>query len=500
MLKSIKNNLKEAAITILPIIIFVILLCLIIPIPAPLLASFIFSSILLIIGTGLFTFGADISMLIIGEKIGNKLVKSKKIGIVLLVSLIIGTVITIAEPDLRVLADQLSTISSNTLIIIISIGVGFFMLLSALRSLYRLDLNILLLISFIIIFLLLPFVSSDFIPVAFDSGGVTTGTISIPFIMTLGVGLAASRTDKKAKESSFGLIALCSTGPILMVMLLGMFYKPSTTVDMTQFINNSWGFNEYINQIGVSFNDVLFSITPIVVVFIIYQMLTKDVTKVELRKIILGIIIIIMGLTLFLTAANVGFMDMGYFIGEYMVSSTYKYLLIPIVMIIAFFIAIAEPAVKILVDQVEELTEGSISKSSMKFALSIGVSLAAGLSIIRAFTGASILYYIMPSYLICLILMFFVPKTFTAIAFDSGGATGGTLTTTFLLPIAIGICLANGTNVLTDAFGLAALVSVVPIITIQLIGVVYIIKNSLVTRIEELDESIVDYHWEESNG
>lgn len=500
MLKSIKNNLKEAATTIMPIVIFVMLLCIIIPMPPSLLISFLISSFLLIIGTGLFTFGADISMLIIGEKIGNKLVKSKKIWLILLVSLIIGTVITVAEPDLRVLADQLSTIHSNTFIIIISIGVGAFMLLASLRSLFGLDLNMILLISFLIIFALLPFVPEDFIPVAFDSGGVTTGTISIPFIMTLGVGLAANRTDKKAQESSFGLIALGSTGPILMIMLMGIFYKPDTIVDMNQFVSGAWGINDYINQLSISFGDVLFSVSPIVVVFAIFQLLTKDAHKEELRKIALGIIIIVIGLTLFLTAANVGFMDMGYYIGEHMANSTYKYLLIPITMVIAFFIAIAEPAVMILIDQVEELTEGSISKNAMRLGLSIGVSLAAGLSIIRTFTGTSILYYIIPIYLICMILMLIVPKTFTAIGFDSGGATGGTLTTAFLLPIAIGVSLANNGNILTDAFGIAALASVVPIITVQLIGLVYKVKNNVIIRIEELDDTIIDYEWGEANG
>lgn len=496
MLQNLRSNLKEALITIMPIVIMVMLLALIVPMSTSLLLSFLFSSILLIIGTGLFTFGADISMLIIGEKIGNKLVRSKKMWVVLLICLIIGTVITIAEPDLRVLADQLNNIPSNLLIIVISLGVGVYMLLSALRSIYGLDLNILLLISFTIIFGLVIFVPESFIPVAFDSGGVTTGTISIPFIMTLGIGLTANRTDKKAKESSFGLIALCSTGPILMVMLLGMVYNPNTIIDANQLVNNTFGYETYINQLIISFKDVLFSISPIIVVFIIYQLITKDVNKVEMRKIVLGMIIIVLGLTLFLLAANVGFMDMGYFIGEYLFRSDYKGLLVPIVMIMAFFIAIAEPAVKILIDQVEELTEGSISRRSMKLGLSIGVSIAAGLSLIRVFTNTPFLYYAIPGYIICLVLMFFVPKTFTAIAFDAGGATGGTLTTTFLLPIVIGVCLANGGNILTDAFGLAAFVSLVPIITVQLIGIKYKVTNRTTISIEDIDESIVDYCWE----
>lgn len=496
MLNNIKNNFKESLVTIIPIVIMVMILTLIVPMPPSLLISFLFSSGLLILGTALFTFGADISMLAIGEKLGNKLVRSKKIWIILFVFLIIGTVVTIAEPDLRVLADQLTSIPSNTLIIVISLGVGVYMLLSAVRSMFGLDLNMILLLSFFIIFGLVMFIPEELVPIAFDAGGATTGTISIPFIMTLGVGLVSNRTDKKAKESSFGLVALCSTGPILAVILLGILYNPNVSTDVNLLINNSFGYSNYLSQIVVSLRDVLFSISPIVVVFVIFQLITRDIGKIEMRKIILGIIIIIIGLTLFLTAANVGFMDMGYFIGENMFNSQYKYWLIPITMIMAFFIAIAEPAVQILIDQVEELTEGSISRRSMNLGLSFGVSFAAGLSIIRVFTGTSFIYYALPGYVICLILMFFVPKTFTAIGFDAGGAAGGTLTTTFLLPIAIGACLSNDGNILNDAFGISALASLVPIITVQIIGLIYQVKNSAIVSIDDLDESIVDYCWE----
>jgi len=500
MLRNLKRNFIEALITILPVVVLVMVMTLITPMPVDLLISFLFSSLLLVVGTGLFTFGSDISMITIGEKIGNKLIKSKKMWFILVVSLIIGTVVTIAEPDLRVLADQLTSVPSELLIIIISLGVGIYMLLSSLRSLCRLDLNSMLIISFLIIFLLLPFVPSDFIPVAFDSGGVTTGTISIPFIMMLGAGLVANRTDEKAKESSFGLVALCSTGPILMVMLLGLVYKPDSAFNVNELLNNNFGLSLYISEFWNSFKDVLFSISPIILVFAIYQLFTKEVSKFEMRKIIFGIIIVILGLTCFLTAANSGFMDMGYFLGEHITNSSYKYLLVPITMILAFFIAIAEPAVKVLVEQVEELTGGSISKSIMEWSLAIGVSIASGLSIYRIFNGTSFLTYAIPSYALCLILMFFVPKTFTAVAFDAGGAAGGTLTATFLLPIAIGACIALDANILTEAFGLAALASVVPIITVQIIGLVYQLKNRTATEIEGLDDAIIDYDWEVVNG
>ena len=496
MLNNFKNNFKESLVTIIPIVLIVMLLTLIVPMPPTLLISFLISAGLLVLGTSLFTFGADISMLSIGEKLGDKLVRSKKVWFILFVCLVIGTVITIAEPDLRVLADQLTSIPSNTLIIVISLGVGVYMLLSALRTMLGLDLNMILLISFIIIFAVIPFVPKELIPIAFDAGGATTGTISIPFIMTLGVGLTSHRTDNKAKEASFGLVALCSTGPILAVMLLGMIYNPEVSTDASLLINETFNYSYYLTQAIISFKDVLFSISPIIVVFIIYQLITRDIQKIEMRKIIFGIIVIIIGLTLFLTAANVGFMDMGYFVGREIFKSQYKYLLVPIIMIMAFFIAVAEPAVQILIDQVEELTEGSISRKSMNLALSLGVALAAGLSMLRVFTGTAFIYYALPGYLICLILMFFVPKTFTAIAFDAGGAAGGTLTTTFLLPIAIGSCLANNGDILQDAFGISALASLVPIITVQLIGLIYQYRNRTVVSIEDIDETIIDYAWE----
>ena len=283
MFYNFKNNLKESFNTILPIVIITLLLKIFIPIPNTLLVTFIISSILLILGTSLFTFGAEMSMEIIGEKIGNKLVKTKKIWIVLLVSFIIGTVITIAEPDLKVLADQLTTIPNLIMILTISVGVGISLLLSSLRSIYGWDLNKILLVSYSLILVLMFFVHEEFIPVAFDSGGVTTGTISIPFIMTLGIGLTLNRTDKKVQESSFGLVALCSIGPIIAMMLLGMFYPTTSGYELDLTINTSY--LKYFDYLLVSMKDVLMSLSPIIGVFVLYQLLTNEISIKEMRKI-----------------------------------------------------------------------------------------------------------------------------------------------------------------------------------------------------------------------
>ncbi len=496
MIKELKKNLHSAAATILPIVFIVQIITLIIPVDTGVLVSFLVSSVLLIFGSALFTFGADLSMILIGNKIGKDLVRSKKVILILVVGFIIGTVVTIAEPDLLVLAEQLTSIPSWLLILIISLGVGVCTLLASARSLFGWDLNIMLIIGFIAIFILMLFVPKDFIPVAFDSGGVTTGTMSIPFILTLGMGLVANRIDSKAKEESFGLVALASTGPIIMVLLLGLFMNFESGMTFDNSIYTNFSFNNYWLQLGTCFKDVIMAVSPILLVFIVYQLITRRTSKLEFHKIILGTIITVIGLTIFLVASNVGFLNMGYYIGEYIAGTEYRSWLIPIIMILAFFIAIAEPAVVILIDQVEEFTEGGISKGLLKIALALGVSSAAGLAMHRVFTGTSFMIYALIGYGIALILTFFIPKVFTAIAFDAGGATGGSLTTTFLLPIAIGACYVLGGNVYTDAFGLASMVSLVPIITVEITGIVYEFKTRLITKVENLDDSIVDYNWE----
>lgn len=502
MLKEFKKNLYSAAETILPIVLIVQIITLVIPIDRDVLISFLMSSVLLIFGSALFSWGADLSMILIGNKIGKDLIRSKKILLILIVSFIIGTVVTVAEPDLLVLAEQLTSIPSWLLIIIISLGVGACVLLASARAIFGWNLNVMLIIGFLIIFGLMFFVPKDFIPVAFDSGGVTTGTISIPFILTLGMGLVANRIDKKAKEESFGLVALASTGPIIMVLLLGLFMNYESGMSFDNSIYTEFSYSNYLVQLVGCLKDVLLAISPIIVVFIIYYYVTKKrrVSKKELHKIVLGTIITVIGLTIFLVAANVGFLNMGYYIGNYITGTKYQELLIPIVMLLSFFIAIAEPAVVILIDQVEEFTEGGISKGMLKIALAIGVSIASGMAIQRVFSGESFLVYAFIGYGIALLLTFFIPKVFTAIAFDAGGATGGSLTTTFLLPMAIGACVSLNGNVYTDAFGLASLVSLVPIITVEITGLIYEFKRRVIIRVEDLDDSIVDYNWEVSNG
>lgn len=472
------QKLEEALKAVLPIIGIVLVLCFTIaPLPSGILLLFLFGAVLLIIGMMFFTLGAELSMTPMGEKLGSKLATSFNLGIVILLCFILGFIITISEPDLQVLAEQVPSIPNKVLIFSVAGGVGIFLAIAVLRMLFSKPLPPLLIICYTLVFGLAFFVPDDFLAVAFDSGGVTTGPMTVPFIMALGVGFAAVRSDKHAENDSFGLVALCSVGPILAVLLLGLLYQPGSTAYTPSEIPNiedsavlwqyfAHGFPEYIKEIAVS-------LLPIAIFFGIFQIISLKLNKKTLLKIAIGLIYTYIGLVLFLTGVNVGFMPAGNYLGQMIAALPYRWILIPIGMLIGFFIVKAEPAVYVLMEQVEEITSGAISGRSMGLSLSIGVCASLGLAMIRVLTGISIFWFIIPGYLIALVLTFFVPKIFTAIAFDSGGVASGPMTATFLLPFAIGACQTVGGNIVQDAFGIISMVAMTPLITIQILGVIY---------------------------
>lgn len=476
------EKLEEALKAVLPIIAIVLILCFTIaPIPSGILLLFLFGAILLVIGMMFFTLGAELSMTPMGEKVGVKLAKSFNLKIVILLSFILGFIITISEPDLQVLAEQVPSIPNAVLIFSVAAGVGTFLAVAILRMLFSKPLAPILLICYILVFLLAFLVPDEFLAVAFDSGGVTTGPMTVPFIMALGIGFAAVRSDKHAENDSFGLIALCSVGPILAVLLLGLLYRPESTsytpedLPMIEDSGVLWqyfshGFPEYIKEIAVS-------LLPIIVFFGLFQILSLKLKKTTLVKIFIGLAYTYIGLVLFLTGVNVGFMPAGNYLGQMIANLSYNWILIPIGMLIGFFIVKAEPAVYVLMEQVEEITSGAISGKAMGFSLSVGVCASLALAMTRVVTGISIFWFIIPGYAIALGLTFFVPKIFTAIAFDSGGVASGPMTATFLLPFAIGACQTIGGNIVQDAFGIVSIVAMTPLITIQILGVVYKLRS-----------------------
>ena len=491
------EKLKEALAAVFPIIGIVLVLCFTIaPIPPSILLLFIFGAVLLVVGMMFFTLGAELAMSPMGERVGTRMASTGKLPVVLLLCFILGFIITISEPDLQVLAEQVPSIPNMALILSVACGVGIFLVAAMLRMLFSKPLAPLLILFYAIVFILAACVPRNFLAVAFDSGGVTTGPMTVPFIMALGVGLAAVRSDKHAEDDSFGLISLCSIGPILAVLLLGLLYHPQETgyvpeklpdigdsVEMWRYFAHS--FPEYIKEIAVS-------LLPIVIFFSFFQIVSLKLKKKTLLKIAIGILYTYVGLVLFLTGVNVGFMPAGNYLGQIITGLPFRWIIIPIGMLIGFFIVKAEPAVYVLMEQVEEITSGSISGKSMGLSLSLGVAVSVGLSMIRVLTGISIFWFVIPGYVLALGLSFFVPKIFTAIAFDSGGVASGPMTATFLLPFAMGACQCIGGNIVQDAFGIVAMVAMTPLIAIQLLGAVYRLEAMKSKRIDTTPESYLD--------
>ena len=469
------EKLKESLTAVLPIIGLVLLLCFsVAPISPSILLCFLMGAVLLITGMMFFTLGAEMAMTPMGERVGSCMTRTKKLILVIALSFLLGFIITISEPDLQVLAGQVPSIPNAVLIITVACGVGIFLVIALLRMLFGIPLPPLLLFFYFLVFALACFVPDSFRGIAFDSGGVTTGPMTVPFIMALGVGVAAIRSDRHAENDSFGLVALCSIGPILAVLILGLVYSPKGgdyVAAAIPEISNSvelWnlfrvGFPTYIKEIAVS-------LLPIVIFFGLFQIFVLKLTKKKLRKILVGLVYTYVGLVLFLTGANVGFMPAGNYLGQVIAGLDYPWIIIPIAMVIGFFIVKAEPAVYVLNRQVEEITNGAISARSMGIALSAGVAVSLGLAMIRILTGISIMWFLIPGYSIALGISFFVPKIYTAIAFDSGGVASGPMTAAFLLPFAQGACAALGGSIESDAFGVVAMVAMTPLITIQVMG------------------------------
>ena len=416
-----------------------------------------------------------------GERVGSAVTRSRSLPVIVGMGFLLGFLITISEPDLQVLAGQVPAVPSATLILSVAAGVGAFLVLALLRMLFGIPLSPMLVFFYAAVFALALFVPPDFLAVAFDSGGVTTGPMTVPFIMALGVGISAIRNDRAAAADSFGLVSLCSIGPILAVLVLGMIFRPEDgayTPPVLPEIADSvelWalfrsGLPTYMREIAVS-------LLPITALFGIFQVVTLKLSPRTLKKIGVGLVYTYAGLVLFLTGANVGFMPAGNYLGQVMAGLPYRWIVAPVGMVIGYFIVKAEPAVYVLNRQVEEITDGAISSAAMGAALSLGVAASIGLAMVRVLTGVSILWFLVPGYAIAIALSFFVPKIFTAIAFDSGGVASGPMTAAFLLPFAQGACAAVGGNIVTDAFGVVAMVAMTPLIAIQVLGVAYQLRQ-----------------------
>ena len=498
MNEKLKEKTNEALSSVLPITVIVLLLSFtLVPMEIGTIALFLTGAVLLILGMGLFQLGAEISMTPLGQGIGGRIVRLKNRPLILLICFFMGAVITISEPDLQVLANQVAAIPNSVLIWTVAAGVGIFTAVALLRILYQVPLRRMLPVLYLLLFLLSALVPEDFLAVAFDAGGVTTGPMTVPFIMALGIGFSSMHAHGENADDSFGLIALCSIGPILMVMLLGIFYHPADTlynaVELAPVLTTQDVAIEFLQALPHYTREVLQSTLPIVFVFLAFQLLTRQYQFRQILRMLIGFLYTILGLILFLTGVNVGFAPVGNLLGNALGSQQHSWLLIPIGLLIGYSIVRAEPAVQVLNEQVEDITGGMISHTSMNRALQAGVACAASLSMLRVLTGLPLYWILIPGYAAALLMSFFVPPVFVGIAFDSGGVASGPMTSTFLLPLAMGTCSAVGGTIVTDAFGVVALVALAPLIAIQIMGLVYRRKTTRTRSVSlHYDDEIVE--------
>lgn len=481
MSQKLREKTLESLAAVLPITMIVLVLSiLLVPIELGTMTMFLTGSVMLVIGMGLFQMGSEMAMTPLGEGVGVETAKAKKLSTVLLIAFLMGMIVTIAEPDLQVLAQQVPSIPNAVLVYSVAIGVGLFLALAMLRIVLKISLSNLLMALYAVLIVLSFFVPKVFLPVAFDSGGVTTGPITVPFIMAMGVGMASVRGDKNAADDSFGLVALSSVGPIITVLLLGCFFSPNeaaynagevAAVATTRDVAQVFGFSlpQYAEEVAIA-------ILPLLAVFVIFQRLTHRYPKRLRKRVVMGFIYTYGGLVLFLCGVNVGFAPVGALLGQELAKAPYTYLLVPIGMLIGYYIVKAEPAIQVLNHQIQTVTNGAISAKAMNRCLSVGVSVSIGLAMLRVIVGIPVQVILIPGYIVALVLSRIVPKIFVGIAFDSGGVASGPMTTTFLLPLGIGACQSLGSDLMTDAFGVVALVALTPLIAVQIMGVAYQIK------------------------
>ncbi len=499
----IKDKIMESVKSVLPIALIVFALSMtLVPMKTGEMLLFLIGIVFLIFGMSLFTAGAEMSMQPLGAKIGSSIAGSGKIWIIAFVSFIIGILVTISEPDLIILAEQ---VKSEILVYVVSLGVGIFLMFAVLRIVFGVSLTLLMIIFYIAAFVMAFFVDPTFLPLAFDSGGVTTGPMTVPFIMSIGAGVSAAKISADNRDDSFGITGLCSIGPIISVLALGIIgksggdYKIPESVEVADTQDSIFIFGESLGEHAM---DVLTALLPIMVFAVLFQLISRAFNRVQLIRLAVGFGYVLVGLAIFLTGANVGFVPMGTAIGAQLSAFLGGWLLVPVSMLLGYFIVKAEPSVYVLNKLVEDMSAGAISGKTTGFGLSVGVCAALGLAAVRIITGISVLWFLIPGYILALALSFFVPKIFVGISFDSGGVASGTMMSAFVLPLCMGACEALPyANVLTDAFGCVALVAMAPIIAIQLCGLAYKLNTEdRARKFVSASESFIDYEYVYDRG
>lgn len=500
MIKQLLQHVKDALLSILPVTLTVILLHFtgLVPLGNNII-TFVIGAAFLLIGLILFNIGVSESLLKVGEMIGSSLVKVSKFPLLILIVFIMGFVITSAEPSVMLLATQ-TPINRYVFVFVVAGGVGLYLVLAVLKVIFNKHFNVFVITTYVLIFGCAILVAPEFLPMAFDSSGVATGVVTVPFIIAIGTGVAMTLSKRRAQEDSFGFVGFAILGPILFVIIMGIFSDKPTysagesgeVLTISQMI---------LNAIKHAAIDNALVLVPILVFFVIYQVFYIKLSKRKLLRIGVGFIYVYIGLLLFIAGANIGYVPIGNLIGEVLVNKNNLAIMLTIIALIGGLACLAEPSVHFLGSQVEEISDGTIKKTTLVLTLAGGVCISMMLSVIRVYFDFSFMYFIVPGYFIAVALTFIVPRVYTSIAFDGGGAVSSALTASFLAPIIMGVTMAiPGRDLVLNGLGTIGLISMMPLITIQLLGFGAMLKEraairiSKARRVEEYEAEIIYFN------
>ncbi|NLL00174.1 MAG: DUF1538 domain-containing protein, partial [Clostridiales bacterium] len=492
------DKTKEVTKTLFPVVALVLIISLtIVDVQNDVILRFLVGSVLLLLGLTIFLWGVDLAMDPIGEHMSKEVAMSKSPIKIAILSCLLGFLITVAEPDLLILGDQVEgasggSLGSSIIVYMVSLGVGVMVSLGVFRLLRDRPLNKFMAITYGIILVLAFLVSEEFLAIAFDASGATTGALTTPFVLALSLGLSNVKGGKNAEENSFGLVGIMSSGPILAVMLLSIISRQKNIQgDAGEYIFQEGVLGPILEAIPHLFIESLIALLPITILFFIFNFARFRIKKGEIVGIIKGLTFTLLGLVIFLTAVNSGFMDMGRVLGME-IAKMNKGLLIGIGFVLGLIVVLVEPAVHVLGEQIEEVTGGHIPVNLIRMTLSLGVGTAIALSMVRIVVPeVKLWYFLLPGFAIAILLSFKSNPIFVGIAYDAGGVASGPMTATFVLAFAQGAATSIETaNVLVDGFGVIAMVAMAPVLSIMILGTIF--QRKKVVDLHPTSEDTVD--------
>ncbi len=479
------EKLKEVTLSVLPITLLVIILNFtLVPLDKATLVRFTVGAAVLVVGLGIFLFGAQIGIVPIGRLMGETIARTNKMHVVAILGFVLGFLITAAEPDVQILSQQVDlatggVVSSGLFLVVVSVGVGIMVAVGLARILYSKPLNVVFTVAYLVILLAGLKASEEFLAFSVDASGATTGAMTTPFILALSYGVSQLKGGKTQEEDSFGMVGQASAGPIFAIMIMSII-KGLTHLQVNEagLANGADRTISYVEAFPRFAKESCITLLPLLILFLIFNRTKFNLSRKASSNILKGLLYAFLGLTLFMVGVNAGFMEVGRIMGEG-IAKTHLWMLPVIGFLLGMVVVLAEPAVYVLTEQVEEVTAGHIKRKVLLVALSAGIALAVCGSMLRIMIPAlKLWHFLLPGFALGAILSYRVPPIFVGIAYDAGGVASGPMTATFILAFAQGAAGAIPTaNILVDGFGVIAMVAMAPLVAIQTLGLIFKVKT-----------------------